>query len=455
MSNERPTNDAAANDTAANDHKQLPVDSDSFDSLATHGLRLGLVDTDSAEFSLWLQAEARGFHSPRLSDETIADQVRVLADRRTTGVWDDSAADAASPIASVSSWPTELTVPGHASVTSWAISAVTVAPTHRRRGIARALLEAELRTAHALGVPVAMLTVSEATIYGRYGFAPAAMGADWTIDTRRAKWTGPAASGRVQFVTLDQAVAAGAELNERVRLDTPGEIGFSGFLWERKLGIHADDKAPAKQLRYVRYDDADGVAQGLAIYRVVEIPEGGFTHTLDLQYLVTATDDAYAGLWRYLLEIDLVVEVTASLRSVEEPISWQISDYRAARKKDERDHLWTRILDLPAALEARRYSASGCFLLEVADPLGFAQERVLMTIDATGSALVVPFDGTVPDHAAALSLSINELSALYLGGVSAVLLARAGRITELSPDAAAAVDLSFRSVVTPRLSIWF
>ncbi|MCU1558771.1 MAG: family N-acetyltransferase [Microbacteriaceae bacterium] len=413
-----------------------------------------LVDTASSEFPVWLQAETRGFHGPRPSEESVGQQVRGFADRRTTGVFDESGADAASPISSASSWPTELTVPGQTSVTAWAISAVTVAPTHRRRGIARAMLEAELRTAQALGVPVAMLTVSEATIYSRYGFAPAAMVADWTIDTRRAKWTGPAAFGRVQFVTLEQALADGLELVGRARLNTPGEIEFSGYLWERKLGIHGDAGLD-KQLRFVRYDDVAGVAQGLAIYRMIESPGVVFTHTLELQYLVTATDDAYAGLWRYLLEVDLVSAVSAELLSVDEAIVWQISDYRAARKTFERDHLWTRILDVGAALEARRYGAPGRILLDVSDPLGLAAGRVLMTIAADGSASATSFDGAIPDDAAALSLSVNELSAMYLGGVSALTLTRAGRIVELSPGAAVAVDASFRSAIAPRLSIWF
>jgi predicted acetyltransferase len=439
----------------SNEYQDLQIDPESAGRLAAQGLRMRLVDTDSPEFPAWLYAEARGFHAARPSEESLDEQVRGFAYRRTTGVWDESGADAASPVSSVSSWPTELTVPGRGSVTAWAISAVTVAPTHRRRGIARAMLEAELRTAHALGVPVAMLTVSEATIYSRYGFAPAAMAADWTINTRRARWTGPAASGRVQFVTLEQLSADGPRLLERARLDVPGEIEFSGYLWERLLGRYGDDKELGKQLRFVRYDDSAGVPQGFAIYRLVESPDDFSAHTLELRYLVTATDDAYAGLWRYVLEMDLVASVTASLRSVDEAVAWQISDFRAARKTQERDHLWTRILDLRAALEARRYGAAGRIVLEVSDPLGFAAGRVLLSTDSGGSASVIPFDEAIPDGAAALSLSINELSAIYLGGVSAVTLAGAGRITELTPGGAAAADVAFRSAVVPRLSIWF
>ena len=436
--------------------QRTPIDPRSRDRLAAEGLRLDLVDPgDRAAFDLWLRAEARGFHAPRPSEESLGEQFAGYSDRRTSGVWDATAAEPDSPVATVSSWPAELTVPGQRSVTAWAISAVTVAPTHRRLGIARAMLEAELRTAHQLRVPVAMLTVSEATIYGRFGFAPAAMTTDWRIDTARARWTGQEASGRVQFVSLEHLRDEGLAIVERVRLQTPGQMEFGGQLWVRLFGLVGDDRDAAKHLRAVRFDDAAGVAQGFAVYRITGSPADFAAHSLDVKFLVAATDDAYAGLWRFLLEQDLVSEVTASLRPVDEAVLWQVSDFRAVRVAQQRDHLWTRILDVSSALEARHYSRPGRTVLEVSDPLGFAATRVLLDVAVDGSATVAPFDGDIPDDAAAAALSVNALSALYLGGVSAVSLTRAGRITELREDSAVAVDRTFRSPVEPWLSIWF
>ena len=438
------------------DYQDAPIDQTSAERLAAQGLELAVVDTaDTTRFTTWLQAEARGFNSPRSTDEAIASQLTGLADRRSTGVWDATAADPDSPISTVSSWPAELTVPGETSVTAWAISAVTVAPTHRRRGIARAMIESELRTAAALGVPVAMLTVSEATIYSRYGFAPAAMMADWQIDSRRADWSGPAASGRLHFISLEQLSEQGLALVESVRLNTPGQMQFSGYLWERLAGQTGEWKDEAKNLRAVRYDDANGVPQGFVVYQLKAHERDFALHTLDVRYLVAVTDDAYAGLWRYIVEHDLVSTITASLRSTDEPVAWQISNYRAAHKTIESDHLWTRILDVPAALEARSYGAGGKIVFEVTDPLGFAEGRFLLDIYEDGTAVVDAFDEAVPDDAAAVSLTVNELSALYLGGVSAVTLVRAGRITELTEDAAIGIDAAFASQVAPWLSIWF
>ncbi|MGU7753863.1 GNAT family N-acetyltransferase, partial [Klebsiella pneumoniae] len=77
-------------------------------------------------------------------------------------------------MATVDSWVSELTVSPGRTIPLWSISAVTVAPTHRRRGIATAMLTGELRAAAAAGYALAGLTVTEATIYGRWGFSPAA-----------------------------------------------------------------------------------------------------------------------------------------------------------------------------------------------------------------------------------------------------------------------------------------
>ncbi len=437
-----------------NDYRSVPIDHESAEQVHSRGLRLGLVDTaDTGAFAPWLGAVTRGFHSPRSSEEATAEEARGLSMRRSTGVWDDTALHPIVPVATVSSWPTPLTVPGERSVTAWAISAVTVSPAYRRRGIAKALLEAELRTAHRLGVPLAVLTVSEATIYSRFGFAPAAAAADLTIDTRTARWAGPPASGRVQFISPEQLRTDGRAIMERARLRSPGEIEMQQYKWERTLGL-AGDKEAAKHLRTVRFDDGDGTPQGFAVYRVDDTGPHDAALVLDLQYLVSATNEAAAGLWQFLLQMDLVATVTAKLRAVDEPLAWLLSDARAVRK-EERDHLWARILDVKAALEARRYAAPGRIALDVHDPLGFAEGRVLVDIDGAGTAEVTPLIGEAPDGAAHLQLTVNELGALYLGGVSAVTLLRAGRISELRPGSAASVDTSFRSDVAPWLSFWF
>ena len=431
------------------------IDALSVRRLASGGLQMALVDTsDTDALRNWFNAESRGFHEGQASPEKIAVILPYLVERRTTGVFDESGVIPTSPVATISSWPMNFTLPGDCSIPAWSISSVTVSPTHRRRGIARSMLEAELRTAHSLGYAVAILTVTEATIYARYGFGPTVMAADWTINTERARWIGPVPLGRVQFTTAEDLLLDGHELVKQAVLDTPGEVEFSGLLWERVL-VREGDPESARQRRIVRYDDADGDLTGFAVYRVKENDTDFTRHTLELEYLVTTTDDAYAGLWSYLLEVDLVSTILAPLRSVNETMAWQISDYRAARQSSVRDHLWSRLLDVPAALSARQYSAPGRFVLDVSDGLGFADGLFLVSIDGNGSAAVELLETEAPDDAFALALEVAELSSLYLGAVSALTLVRAGRVTELRPGSAAAFDTAFRPNVTPWMSIGF
>jgi len=423
----------------------LPIDPTSAAKLAERGLRFDLVDTsDLAVFRPWLDADSRGFHAAPFSDETAEQFMAGTADRRTSGVWDDSGADAKTPVATVNSWATPLTVPGERQIDAWAISSVTVASTHRRRGIARELLESELRSAAQQKLALAMLTVSESTIYGRFGFSPAALSADYEIDTRKARFTGVAPSGRVQFVPLEQVRDEAPAIIEANRLRTPGDIATWSHLWDRTFAISSDDKEFAKRIRAIRYDDASGTPQGFALYTLKEHEHDFSKHTARVHSLVTATDDAYAGLFAFLLELDLTTKLVLPLRSVDEPIRWQVADFRAIRATDVRDHLWVRILDVPAALAARDYFAALDLVIEVTDELGFAAGRYRLgdSIERTDDE---------PD----VTLSVNELGSIYLGGVSALTLERAGRIVGHTEGAVELLDAAFRSPVTPSLSVWF
>ncbi len=432
-----------------------PIDPTSATLLLQQGLELKLIDTaDAKAFEAWIRADNRGFHGGELTAERV-DQYRAgVGYRRTTGVFDGR-----DVVATANSWVAQLSIPLNKSVDAWAISSVTVAPTHRRQGIARALLEAELRTAKAQGIPLAILTVSESTIYGRFGFAAGAFATSLTIDTRRARWTGPTAPGNVRFIEITDFRQDVAAMHERLRLSSPGEIEVWGMRWDELTGPASDDAARTKALRAVRYTGPGGQTEGIALYRLTGGDDDFTKHTVVVEYLATETDDAYAALWRFLLEIDLVIEVKADLRSADEPLRWQLSDQRAIAN-DTRDHLWLRILDVKAALEARSYAAPVRLVLEVADELGFAGGRFAVdiaesSVDDAESVAECSATVTESDAAASLALTVNELSALYLGGVSATTLVAAGRITELLPGAAAALDTAFRSPRVPWLSVWF
>ncbi|ANJ26172.1 GNAT family N-acetyltransferase [Agromyces aureus] len=453
------------------DPRSIPADHSTIEALRSRGLEYRQVDAaDEAAMQAWVQAETRGFHHARPEPAELSRELRIAKQRSVRGVYDSTAHDAAVPVATVDGWPSGLSVPGGRSVDAWAVSAVTVSPTHRRRGIARALLEAQLRYASEAGAALAMLTLTEATIYGRYGFGPAASAATIKVDRRRVHWIGPDAPGRVQFVEPADLIAKAPAIARRAVARTPGEIDRWPGLLERHLGLVDPDSAASRALRVARYDDRSGQAQGFIAYTVGREPNQ--PGVVECDVFVAATDEAERALWHFLVELDFVTEIRARLRSVDEPLPWLLEDPRATSMHDVVDHLWLRVLDPIVALTAREYGASGTLTLEVADPLGHAAGTYVLDASGDGHAEVRRTDDAEgrADAVAAgsrsgrrsrgqtahgLRLDVRELGAIYLGGVRPSVLARAGRIEELSPGSLALADRLFAAPRTPHLSIWF
>src|SRR5207302_1566405 len=74
-----------------------------------------------------------------------------------------------------------LTLPGGTTVQVSGVAGVAVPPTHRRRGVLRALMSAQLTTFADQGDAAAVLWATEPTIYGRFGFAPVTRAAALTM----------------------------------------------------------------------------------------------------------------------------------------------------------------------------------------------------------------------------------------------------------------------------------
>ncbi|CAI9386867.1 GNAT family N-acetyltransferase [Microbacterium sp. T2.11-28] len=428
-----------------------PLDAELSAQLAAQRLDVRRVDDASrAEVDAWLDAVSRGFLDGERNDTQRQAFFDRGAYRRKLGVFDADAPHPEVPVATFASWGTRLTVPGGAA-TACAISSVTVAPTHRRRGLLRTLMAGELRTAAAAGFAVAVLTVSESGIYGRFGFAPAASAAHWRIDVRRAGWRGPDApeAGRIDFITREEGRALAEALHDRVRAATPGEIDMPGGHWDRFFGTRPDAEK-AEALRVVQYRSPAGAVEGLALYRVAENHDDFAASTIDLDLLLAATDAAYSGLWRFFLSMDLIGTIRAGELSVDEPLWWMIADQRAATIT-VRDHQYVRVLDPAAALEARCYAVADEIVLEIDDPLGIATGPVVLRTEPDGTARVLDA-GAAGDDPLRVRLGVAELSAILLGGVSPSTLARAGR---LHTDDPSRVTRLFAGTQAPSLGFWY
>lgn len=427
------------------DARTVPVDPTSAERLRAQGLVYRLIDTASdADTEAFLRADSRGFLGGEPTDEVVAAERGHLRDRRNIGVFEDDAAEGTLPIATVNAWETPLTVPG-GEVGMWAISSVTVAGTHRRRGIARSLLEGELRAAASAGFAVAGLTVSEATIYGRYGFGSALPVARVTVDTRQAGWATAAPEGRLEYVDKQTLKGLLGELHDQVRTTRSGQIAGWEARWTRAAGLGVGD-SKADAVRGVAFRDGADAVRGVLVYRLSEIP-GIFRSKMEISHLIAATPEAERALWGFALQHDLVDIVEADLRPLDDPLPWLVHDRRGVEVVVH-DHGWLRILDLPAALAARTFRAPLEIVLRVVDPLEFTAGTWRLTVvDGRASAERAEGDADAV-------LDIGTLSALYPGGVSAMQLRAAGRL-EAAETTAAAIDDAFRADRSPVLSIWY
>jgi predicted acetyltransferase len=297
---------------------------------------------------------------------------------------------------------------------------------------------------------MAMLTVSESSLYQRYGFAPAAWAADYEFDIRRVTWSGLIPDGRIEYITNQQFADHLFEMHNRLMVGSPGQIDIWPLRAAQLAGTASSEEERAKKIRAIRYLDADGVTRGMANYTVSGGDDDFVAHTLDVHHIVTETPDAYAAIWRYLLEVPLVSKVKVEHQRTDEPVVWMITDMRAA-KVTVWEHQYLRILDVKAVLEAREYFADGDVVFDVSDPHGYAAGRWHLQV-RDGVGRVVP--ATDVSDVPTLELGVAELSALYLGELRPEALVRAGRVVETGDGGSVAAGL-LGTETTPFLSIWY
>jgi predicted acetyltransferase len=228
---------------------------------------------------------------------------------------------------------------------------------------------------------------------------------------------------------------------ESWRRARPGAFALDERWWEALLGPQETYIGGGKVFVVV-CEPGGGHDGGFAVYTTAPTDE------FDLNVkLLAATDPVVeARLWRYLLEVDLVGAVNVELVPVDCPLRWWLTDPRRVATVQLRDWLHVRVLDVPAALAARRWAADGEVVLEVTD--GF---RPGPATDGRFALAVRDGEGRCEptSRPADVVLDVAELGCLYLGGVRATELARAGRVGERTPGALARADALFGWPVAP------
>jgi predicted acetyltransferase len=298
-------------------------------------------------------------------------------------------------------------------------------------------MRALLDDAHERGELVDVLYASEGGIYGRYGYGLGTFG--YSIDLERSRSAfvrGYAPSGTTRLLERDPALKDILVVHDATRRSRPGMVELDERRLVYALHEHGDD-AKLPQM-FVLHEGTDGV-DGYAVYRVKhDWPEGYPRSVLTVRDLQATTPGAYADLWRYVFEVDLVERVVAWSRPVDEPLVHLLQEPRRLGAT-LRDNLWVRTVDVAGALGARRYSTDARIVLEVMDPFCPWNEGRYLLETIGGEANVTPATTEPPD----LACSVNEIGATYLGGTSFRELQRAGRVDEHTEGASARADAMF------------
>jgi predicted acetyltransferase len=285
------------------------------------------------------------------------------------------------------------------------------------------LITDDLADAVQHGVPLAALTVSETTIYGRFGFGLASWRHHIAVDTTSRfglrDFTDP---GRVELVDPADLWPVMERNFAAFHATTRGSVSRPSAYRSWLTGtFDFGEQGPNTRLRAVVHLDADGEPDGHAVYQhkgYDDVP-GGKVALVDL---VAADPTAYLALWRFLADIDLCAQVAWRNSSVDDPLLWALTDTACRKVTKLDDHIWVRVLDVVTALEGRPWAADGSVVLGVSDPLGHADGSFRVTVKE-GEASVEPC-ADEPE----VSVDAETLGSLYLGGVAVGALAAAGRI---------------------------
>lgn len=373
-------------------------------------------------------ADGRAF-GEQPSAEARAEHARLIPPERfVLGL------DAGTVVGVTAVMPLRMTLPGGAQQAAAGISAVSVAATHRRRGVLREIFTAQHRGLVADGAVLGALTASEGTIYGRFGYGPAVTSQRLEIDRRyvqlRESTPDP---GGVRQVEAPEARTLLPELHARWQARTPGALHRDELWWDWQLADRPDDRRGRSALFFLVHPD------GYASYRVASSERG---RSADVVELVAATPEAGAALWRVLLGLDILRFVTADV-APDDALPFLLSDLRAARVTGSEDALWVRPLDVPAALAARRYSSELDVVLGVVD--GFlGRGGAFRLTGGPDGAECVPTDAA-PD----LHLDVATLGSTYLGGHRLRTLHRAGLVRADDPTVLHRVDLALGADRSP------
>ncbi|MEU4228937.1 GNAT family N-acetyltransferase [Nonomuraea sp. NPDC026600] len=304
-----------------------------------------------------------------------------------------------------------MTVPG-AQIPVAGVTAVSVLPSHRRRGVLSGLMRRQLSDVRERGESVAALYASESVIYGRFGYGRASSEMGFSVSKHGSAFVANAPTDpslRIRVAKPAEARAEFERLFASVVPTRPGRYLRNEQFWSAVLADEEFDRHGNGTLRSVIAEDDRGV-RGYALFRIKAnwdddgVPNG----LLKLQELEAADPAARALLWRSVLDRDLVSRVEGG-RPVDDALIALLADPRQLRASCA-DELWVRLVEVDKALTSRAYSSAVDVVIEVEDDVcPWNARRWRLSADTSGAECEPVEDE--PD----MSLRVSSLGSAYMG----------------------------------------
>lgn len=400
-----------------------------------------------AEFGRFISPLSIAFNH-RMSDAEIEVERRTTELDRFVGALDGEAV-----VGCGGAFSFRLTVPG-GEVGAAGITGVGVLPSHRRRGILRAMMGWWFDQARERDEPVAILWASEAAIYQRFGYGQATQQTFMDAAKDRIRFLRPVETpGRIRIVEPDEALRLFPPVYELLRPRVPGSIARTEAMWRE--GLLADHE-------WTRHDNGDkvlvvlerdGAPQGYVIYRQrgdwdTTGPKGVLT-ALEVTALDAVTEQA---LWQWLFSVDLIGTVRVWRGPAPHPLQLMVTEPRRLAVTVN-DGTWLRIIDLAGALAARTYGGAGTLVMDVTDEFCPSNAgRWRLSVTGAGRAGVARVEASAEVDVA---LDISDLAAVYLGAFRFADLAAAGRVRPCRAGGVETADALFSTPQRPTNATMF
>lgn len=331
-----------------------------------------------------------------------------------------------------------LSVPG-GSLPMAGLTFVSVLPSHRRRGVLRALMAKHEDDMVTHQEAVSGLWASESSIYGRFDYGVAAEAHYLETDARTLRFPTDFTPDAVRFVESQQALANIAPLYESAFPQRPGMFLRTEAWWNSRTLYDGPGRRGSGSNVRIATAQREGKPVGYILYRQIAGNDRGLLDgSVAIVELVGLDLQAEQSLWHFIAHLDLYPHLKYWNAPLDSALPWFVEDRRRVQRL-RTDTLWLRLRDVPAALEARTYACDGSLPIKLqGEPNAGCNLRVT---NGRASCVTGPADGGITLHR-------KDLASLYLGGFRPSELAAVGRL-EGSPEMLLHADALFGGTRAP------